>query len=62
MTWSVWESPTVDLLMQVEHLPSEEEILRADGFSVQGGGPVATAIVALARLGAANGDDRRPGR
>ena len=56
---------TVDLLMQVEHLPAEEEILRADGFSVQGGGPVATAIVALARLGArtamidALGDDWR---
>jgi sugar/nucleoside kinase (ribokinase family) len=43
---------TVDLLMQVDHLPAEEEILRAGGFSVQGGGPVATAIVALARLGA----------
>ncbi len=56
---------TIDLLMQVEHLPAEEEILRADGFSVQGGGPVATAIVALARLGArtamidAVGDDWR---
>ena len=56
---------TVDLLMQVDHLPAEEEILRADGFSVQGGGPVATAIVALARLGArtamidAVGDDWR---
>ena len=56
---------TVDLLMQVDHLPAEEEILRADAFSVQGGGPVATAIVALARLGArtammdAIGDDWR---
>jgi sugar/nucleoside kinase (ribokinase family) len=56
---------TIDLLMQVEHLPAEEEILRAEGFSVQGGGPVATAIVALARLGArtamidAVGDDWR---
>lgn len=56
---------TVDLLMQVDHLPAEEEILRAQAFSVQGGGPVATAIVALARLGArtamidAVGDDWR---
>jgi sulfofructose kinase len=56
---------TVDLLMQVDHLPAEEEILRAEGSSVQGGGPVATAIVALARLGArtamidAVGDDWR---
>lgn len=43
---------TVDQLMQVDHLPAMEEILRADGFSIQGGGPVATAIVAAARLGA----------
>jgi sulfofructose kinase len=56
---------TVDLLMRVDHLPAEEEILRADGFSAQGGGPVATAIVAAARLGArtamidAVGDDWR---
>lgn len=56
---------TVDLLLQVDHLPVEEEILRADGFSVQGGGPVATAIVAASRLGArtamldALGDDWR---
>jgi sulfofructose kinase len=56
---------TVDILMQVDHLPTEEEILRADGLSVQGGGPVASAIVAAARLGAhtamidAVGDDWR---
>ncbi|MCX6071507.1 MAG: carbohydrate kinase family protein [Chloroflexi bacterium] len=56
---------TVDMLMQVDHLPAEEEVLRADGFSVQGGGPVASAIVAAARLGArtamidAIGDDWR---
>lgn len=56
---------TVDLLMQVDHLPADEEILRADAFSLQGGGPVATAIVAAARLGAhtamidAVGDDWR---
>lgn len=56
---------TVDMLMLVDHLPAEEEILRADGLSVQGGGPVASAIVAAARLGArtamidAVGDDWR---
>ena len=56
---------TVDLLMQIDHLPAEEEVLRTDGFSVQGGGPVATAVVAAARLGAraamidAVGDDWR---
>jgi sulfofructose kinase len=56
---------TVDMLMQVDHLPAEEEVLRTDGFSVQGGGPVASAIAAAARLGArtamidAVGDDWR---
>lgn len=56
---------TVDLLLQIDHLPAEEEVLRAEAFSLQGGGPVATAIVAAARLGArtamidALGDDWR---
>ena len=43
---------TVDILSQVEHLPVEEEVQRALEMSVQGGGPVATAMVTLARLGA----------
>ncbi len=56
---------TVDVLSLVEHLPEEDEVLRASQISVQGGGPVATAIVTLARLGAsvamidAVGDDWR---
>jgi len=56
---------TIDLLMLVDHLPAEEEILRAEGFSTQGGGPVATAMVAAARAGGrvamidALGDDWR---
>jgi sulfofructose kinase len=56
---------TVDVLSLVDHLPAEEEVLYADDISVQGGGPVATAIVTLARLGArtamidAIGDDWR---
>jgi sugar/nucleoside kinase (ribokinase family) len=56
---------TVDLLSLVEHLPAEDENMRAIDISVQGGGPVATAIVTLARLGArtamidAIGDDWR---
>ncbi|MBM3120629.1 MAG: carbohydrate kinase family protein [Chloroflexi bacterium] len=56
---------TIDLLMLVDHLPAEEEILRADGFSAQGGGPVATAMAAGARAGGrvamidALGDDWR---
>jgi sugar/nucleoside kinase (ribokinase family) len=56
---------TIDLLLLVDHLPAEEEILRAEGYSAQGGGPVATAIVAAARAGGrvamidALGDDWR---
>ena len=43
---------TVDVLSLVEHLPGEDENMRALEISVQGGGPVATAIVTAARLGA----------
>jgi sulfofructose kinase len=43
---------TLDVLSLVDHLPAEDEVLRAVDISVQGGGPVATAIVTLARLGA----------
>jgi sulfofructose kinase len=43
---------TVDVLSLVDHLPAEDENMRAAGISVQGGGPVATAMVTLARLGA----------
>ncbi len=43
---------TVDVLSLVDHLPAEDEDMRADAISVQGGGPVATAMVTLARLGA----------
>ncbi len=56
---------TLDLLARVDHFPCGEEIQRAEDMAIQGGGPVATAIVALARLGArtamfdAVGDDWR---
>ena len=56
---------TVDILSLVDHLPEEDEDMRADDINVQGGGPVATALVTLARLGArtamidAIGDDWR---
>ncbi len=59
---------TVDILSLVEHLPAEDENLRAFEISVQGGGPVATAMVTLARLGASTamidaiGDDWRGAR
>jgi sulfofructose kinase len=43
---------TVDVLSLVDHLPADDEVLRAIDISVQGGGPVATAMVTLARLGA----------
>src|SRR5512140_1375886 len=59
---------TVDILALVDHLPAEDENMGALEISVQGGGPVATAIVTLARLGArtamidAIGDDWRGAR
>ena len=43
---------TVDVLCLVDHLPAEDEVLRALEISSQGGGPVATAMVTIARLGA----------
>jgi len=43
---------TLDILALVDHFPAGEEVQRADDLTLQGGGPVATAIVALARLGA----------
>lgn len=43
---------TLDILSLVEHFPNGDEVQRAAALSLQGGGPVATAIAALARLGA----------
>lgn len=43
---------TVDLVALVEHLPAQEGVQRAIEIVTQGGGPVATAIVTAARLGA----------
>jgi sugar/nucleoside kinase (ribokinase family) len=43
---------TVDILSLVDHLPAEEDVQRALDMTIQGGGPVATATVTLARLGA----------
>ncbi len=42
---------TLDLLMLSEELPGEESVQRAHQSVLQGGGPVATAMVTLARLG-----------
>jgi sulfofructose kinase len=43
---------TVDLLNVVDHFPDKEEVQKSVCSTMQGGGPVATAIVTLARLGA----------
>jgi sugar/nucleoside kinase (ribokinase family) len=43
---------TLDLLSRVEHFPGGEGVQQALETSLQGGGPVATALVTLARLGA----------
>lgn len=42
---------TLDLFMVVEEFPTGEEVQRAAGSLLQGGGPVATAMVTLSRLG-----------
>lgn len=42
---------TLDLIHVVDELPGEELVQRAYETEIQGGGPVATAMVALARLG-----------
>ena len=56
---------TVDILNRIEHFPTTDEVQETLETSIQGGGPVATAIVTLARLGASTamldmiGDDWR---
>ncbi len=42
---------TVDFLQVVDELPGRESVQKARESLLQGGGPVATALVALARLG-----------
>jgi sugar/nucleoside kinase (ribokinase family) len=42
----------LDIVTLVDHFPAQEEVQPALDMAVQGGGPVATAIVTLARLGA----------
>jgi sulfofructose kinase len=42
----------IDVLQLVDHFPTGEEVQRASAMVLQGGGPVSTAMVTLARLGA----------
>ena len=55
----------LDLLMLVDHFPQQEGVQEGQALQVEGGGPVATALVTLARLGArtaivdVSGDDWR---
>lgn len=43
---------TIDIMTLVPRLPSRDEVFRARSILLQGGGPVATALVTAARLGA----------
>jgi sulfofructose kinase len=43
---------TIDILTVVPRLPDSNDVYPIDSITVQGGGPVATALVALAKLGA----------
>ena len=42
---------TIDVLTLVEHFPARREVQQALSAMIQGGGPVATAMVAVSRLG-----------
>jgi sulfofructose kinase len=42
----------IDIVQLVDHFPAKEEVQRAEEMTIQGGGPVATAMVTLSRLGA----------
>lgn len=44
-------SACVDLVVRIPRLPASDEGLRMDEYTMQGGGKVATALVAAARLG-----------
>jgi sugar/nucleoside kinase (ribokinase family) len=44
---------TIDIMTLVPRLPRRDEVFRARSILLEGGGPVATALVAAARLGAA---------
>ncbi len=44
---------TIDIMTLVPRLPDHDEVFPARRILLQGGGPVATALVAAARLGAA---------
>jgi sugar/nucleoside kinase (ribokinase family) len=56
---------TVDILSLVDYFPAHEDVYQARAIALDGGGPVATALVTLARLGASTamidtvGDDWR---
>ena len=43
---------TVDIMTLVPRLPQRDDVFRARSILLEGGGPVATALVAAARLGA----------
>src|SRR5512142_2121131 len=43
---------TLDVLARMNDLPTWEDGVRLDGLAIEGGGPVATALAAAARLGA----------
>lgn len=43
---------TLDILNVVDHFPDKEEVQKSLQVKMEGGGPVSTAIVTLARLGA----------
>lgn len=46
---------TIDIISLVDHFPKGKEVQQVLDMTIQGGGPVATAMVTLSRLGAKSG-------
>jgi sulfofructose kinase len=44
-------SAVLDILTLTDHFPADEDVQQAHAIEMQGGGPVATALVTMARLG-----------
>ncbi len=52
----------LDLLVRIDHVPDFESAVAVSQSSIQGGGPVATALVTVARLGGSAGYVGKVGR
>ena len=49
---------TIDRFFIVEHFPCKEDVQQAKSSKLEGGGPVATALVTLSKIRSKNINDR----